>query len=346
MAHEGVCWNKRETIMSLSKQNLSERVSKASELSKVSIEHLLEKLELLGIEDNDHAISLLESESAPEDVLKEGLKDLGLPVIILNAVIKILKHGDVSAEKEYVASPINEAIKEQEAIRSSKSLEEVFSNVMASNKPISQYSDEELVTKYATTGDGELEAELIKRAKGSRFIASPYKEGGVDEIDVPATLRLLKKARRGEVFPSEFVDESGKMFRIFSVQEFSPEGRVVEMSPLSPKTALFDGYCSATSINFSGITDDCRAFMRIVLDQTEAKGAGYQLSASDKRDLISVARSKGIGSLKVMYPDLAVVFDEMKSIDDLPRLKKLREPANRDHAAKAVQQHFNTKKQY
>jgi len=329
--------------MSFENKNLSERVSKASEISKSSIEEITKALIALGIEDNEDSVELLDSGAAPESILKDGLSELDIPPIKLNAAVLALK-GTWGVDKGYVKSPIAEAIDEQESIRTNTVLAQTISNAISENKPITQYTDSELVAKYANSGDGNLEAELIKRSRGNRFIVVPMDgNSSHNDIDVESTTRMIKKARKNEDFPKEYVDANGKLFRIFSVMEYSPENRIVELSPIHENVVLFDGYCTASNTNFSGITSECRSFLRLIVD--DLKGKNQVLPSSELRSLISDCRSSGLPILRKNYPTISAIYDDLSLVDNLPRLKKLREPKSRD-SKESVQQLFSTKRQY
>lgn len=192
--------------------------------------------------------------------------------------------------------------------RKSSLLEEL----LRSQRPVQQWSDEELLQAYIDKDQEEYEYELNKRAKGRRFIVLADRDTEV--IDVASTIRMLKRARKEDI-PSHYQPPEGDLIHIYRIEDYHQSNRIRSESPLRPGVALFDDFCSVSNISFAGIDMNARRYLRII---HEAEG---NMSRRDEKNIVEIARTEGIAGLIKEYPELNDIFMRKSMNDTLPTLK-------------------------
>lgn len=225
------------------------------------------------------------------------------------AVAKILKSDTSTSTVE----PIN-------TTQGESKLEQLINNM----KPIANWSDDELLHSYIETERDDLEAELQRRSKGRRFVVL-IDEQGVD-IDVPATLVMLKKARKNDI-PDMIKSPDGKVTFIYRVEEIHYTNRLRHECPFHEDSILFDDYCSQCEINFDGIELESRQLLRLI-------SASVALSDMDKKNLVQSVRSNKT-TLPSMYPRVFKEFNDLKLTGNLPSLVRLEKPKTSNQHRKA-----------
>jgi hypothetical protein len=284
---------------------LSARVQKASEILGVDSEKIMTALASEGIDDSPQGIMILDSPTTNlgdiNNILfsvDKALQGKNLKVRVAAAIIK-----DADCER-----PRNETVVNNNL--SGQSIAEALKAV----RPIQQWNDRELLEKYAQDRDPEIEQELHKRANSRHFVV--LKKGkfeqGKEEIDIENTLDLLKLARK-KVTPSFIPLEDGVVAPVYYITELNMVDRLIELCPICGET-LFKGFCEKCQVNFSGVGDDERAYVKLIADMDDIN------SRTDRKDVVTSA-SKGLEDLKLTWPTIAPKFDELKLTNSLPKLR-------------------------
>ena len=198
--------------------------------------------------------------------------------------------------------------------------ESKFETLINSMKPIQNWSDSELLTAYIDSERDDLESELQRRSKGRRFVVLANETS--DEIDVDASLAMLKKARKDEI-PDMVKGKSGEVIFIYRIEEVHSINRIRHECPFDLGSILFDDYCSVCEINFSGVNKECRQMLRLI-------SRSEQLDLVRKVQLVELAVEKGKSALDNLYPRVAKEFRELEMTDSLPSLVKLEKPKTRN----------------
>ena len=225
--------------------------------------------------------------------------DGNLPLLKVKAAAGILKGDD----------PFNKVIE----LPKKESESTALKALLKASEPIAGWKDEEVLRGYIETDRDDLEYELQKRAKGKRFIVLTDDK---KEIDVEASLKMLKRARKEDI-PSSIVTEDDKYIHIYKVENYHVDNRVREESPLRPGVTLFDGYCPVTKINFAKVSDSARKMLRLI-NTFEGKQ-----SRTEERRWVDVAKEKGIDGLGVIFPEVHEHYLELSRADKLPSLKMI-----------------------
>jgi hypothetical protein len=285
---------------------LSARVQKASEILGVDPEKIMTALASEGIDDSPQGIMILDSPTTNlgdiNNILfsvDKALQGKNLKVRVAAAIIK-----DADCERPRNETVVNNNLSGQS-----------IADALKAVRPIQQWNDRELLEKYAQDRDPEIEQELHKRANSRHFVV--LKKGkfeqGKEEIDIENTLELLKLARK-KVTPS-FIPIPGTTIvaPVYFITELNMADRMVELCPICGES-LFKGFCEKCQVNFSGIGDDERAYVKLIADSDDIN------SRTDRKDVVTSA-SKGLEDLKTTWPTLAPKFDELKLTNNLPRLR-------------------------
>lgn len=290
--------------------DLTPRIEKAAELLAVKPESLTKSLENNGIKNDSTGISLLEASTTSIDDITTILVSVdpkGLPSkkLQLKAAASILKGSD--------------PFKKEEEFKLEKSDSKLYADAVVESikmaRPIEQYSDRELLERYAKDKEGSVEQELHKRAKQQNFIVLKHGkfEPGKEEIDIDLSLDLLKTARK-RTNPS-MISLEGKILPVYRITELNLEDRILEICPICSES-LYKGYCEKCQVSFASIGDDERAYVNLISESDNFNPNSF----SDKKAVIASA-TKGLEDLKQTWPSLAQKFDELKATSSLPRLK-------------------------
>lgn len=285
---------------------LQDRITKASEVMKITEEQLWQYLSKIGIcKDDADALSLLEAETTREgdarnsfcDTYNTSKGEVPVPVVRFLAGWAILKGKAKGAESN----------------------KEVSSNaeLIACLRPIAQYSDTELLEKYDIDASSEIIDELDRRSQSRPFIVYDVNK---ENIDIENTLRMLKVARRKET-KQKHVLPNGKPVLLYCAGQFPM--LFVEESPIHPGVILTDGYCDECGQNWSGISLEDRIIVRVAV-MAEA----IETTKASINKLINQIRigdgdhvSPGTESL-LDIPDVKFLYDELKENGQLPVLRK------------------------
>jgi len=282
-----------------------DRVEKAAKILNINPNQLTEALKKSGVD----CLEILDSSSVSvEDLVCAISPPLGLsfeiPFIKAKVAAGILK---IDVPKD--GSDTSKDGSDTSKVGSDTSL----ADLIKSQRPVSQWSDEEVLTKYIETDDEQYESELQRRSKNRRFIV--LKEGN-KEVDVEASLLMLKRARKEEI-PSFFIGEDKKVIHIYKVEAYHIDNRVRYESPLRPGVMLFDGFCKVSNQNFKNVGDPARKFLRLI------HLFGGTQSRMEEAKLVKIAEKEGVDGLGKIFPEILVQYMELSAIDGLPSLKTI-----------------------
>ena len=317
-----VC-EERKQIMSTIISKLSQRILEASKIvAKVPAiaemmalkssnkpeetcpaqQYILDRLNKLGIYDDEDDDILLSDDCQEGDARRVFCEngEPNLPIPRFKKIWKILKNINVVNEN---STPEN--IKEE-----GSAIQKIV-ETMNANKPLGQWTDEELLENYGPDISSSIIDELHRRSKGRRFIMFKNEAEGI--IDLEASLRMLKEARKRETPVHYKLSDSLK--RTFIAGEFPSQ--VFYECPLHQGVLLFDGYCDKCGHTWEAVDYEVRQFVRIIV------GCGEEPKENASvRQLINDARNGGIKSLSEDYPKSFVEFLDRQERDNLPSLKR------------------------
>lgn len=251
-----------------------------------------ECLNTLGIYDDDISYEILMSKNCKEgDARAVFCEQMCIPVPRFRKIWSILKEGGIEEQSNLSTSNINE-----------------LKAVVRSNRPIGQFSNKDLLIRYAENPDDSVaEDELVKRSKGNKCIA--YGKDGAINITVSAS--LLAKAKKGLTVPSIMKNSTGEIYRIYEVGQ-SPE-QTYDVCPVTGKV-LFEGYSDELGVTWT-VPEEARQFIWLMHDQ------GIQIDAFTANNIQKLYKDEGLDALKMQYIKISEMYDELKEIGELPSLK-------------------------
>ena len=182
-----------------------------------------------------------------------------------------------------------------------------ISALIAANRPKSDWNDEELLRAYDETST-EIWKILRERSHGRPFVV--FNSDGT--VNVQVSLKLLKIAKKQPTTDRHMID--GKAVRVSRAGEFL--AKLVDESPFFPGMALVDGYCAKSNTQWDGVSFEARVIVRLHAQKIENKA----LSQREMRDICKIA-AQGVDAIRKDLPDAALMYDELKEQDTLPKLK-------------------------
>ena len=237
----------------------------------------------MGIEQNDVGFELLTSEHCKFGYAREEFVDKAkLPIVIFSKVWAVLKEEPVITATQEVSSPLLGLL------------------------PIGQHSDKQLLEKYDMNCSTDVEDELKRRSKGRRFIV--LEDDSV--VNINQSLRFLKLAKKQDM-PESWGDESER-FTLYKIGEWP--NVTYDICPVTGEV-LVANYCSQLGINWNGVDDECRQFIKMMTDD------GIKLDIMSVVPVMDMAKTGGIESLKGRFANIATKFDQAKNLGKLPILK-------------------------
>jgi len=289
--------------------SIDARYQKASDVLRFENVDLLENLlKENGIERNEEGLSYLDSDLVSEDTLEQILsKDLPKTRIFsIKAAVQYLKGTDPFIKKE------------EKKEKKENSGTDALLKYIRENKPVEQMSDKDLLYLWIEKREESMERELNKRAKGQPFIILKMEktEPGKEIIDADFSLEMLKASKK-RTNPSIVPYINNTFASVYKITELNINDRLIEYCPFCGET-LWKGYCSKCESNLSGIGDDERAFIKLIVDAKK-----INVSTLSDRKAVIVCALKGIEVLRESWPSIRSSFDEQKLLGTLPVLKTL-----------------------
>jgi len=295
--------------------SIGERVKKASEFTGVTEKDLFECLKKIGIDDTPQGLQMLDSDIASADVLEKEITVFSLiPTLKRKAAVAILKGTD----------PFKKDPPEKKPSMPVVSVEgNALSEVVKALRDIYKMKDKELLELYNKERDQlDVEQELDRRVKHQPFIIlrGDKCELGKEtpDLDIEASLDQLRRARRGYTVPSMVPIGENKVARVYRITELNPDDRIVEMCPICGEI-LYKGYCPKCELDFSGVDDDSRAYVKLVVNCEK-----FDVKCHSDRKAVHASASKNLANLRTTWPSISPTFDDLKATNSLPKLRMIK----------------------
>lgn len=295
---------------------MSARLEKAASILSLTQDEISKELErIFGITKDESGIQLLDADTTTEDFIVSSLNSetfAKVPLLKLKVFAAILKGRD-PFKKEETPEPVSEPALSTTPGDFSTNL----SSIVSSMRTPKQMKDRELLEAYLKDPDHEFEQELNRRAGGQTFVV--LKDGYKQEIDVETTLDLLKRSRKMTI-PSiiPHPQDPSKVVEVYRITQLNPDDNIVELCPFCDEV-MYKGFCQHCNINFSGVGDEERAYVRLA-SQSES----FNVSSISDRKALWIDSTKGLETLFQNWPGVRAKFKELKLLNNLPKLRKLR----------------------
>lgn len=290
---------------------LQDRIAKAAKVMKITEDALWAKLNKLGIcKEDDDALALIESETTREGDVRKVFCDDDTSTLTPGAlatipVIRFLAGWAVLRGR-------GETKESQDSSDVAKIVEAI--------KPLTQYSDKDLLQRYSPDCSSEILDELRKRSHDNPFIV--FNDGFNDDgetIDVENTFRLLKIARRNERVPATYlVTRDGKdvMIRLYRLGEFPMMW--LEECPVHPEVILVEGYCERCQCSWEGVSATDRIIVRVAVDLK-----AVDVSSLGKIfELVKTIKTEKNAQSLLQIPAVNLKYKELQEEGRLPILRR------------------------
>lgn len=292
------------------------RINRAAEVLKVPKEEVEKVLsDDFGIESNEEGLSLLDAQTTTESFLVETLSHINWPKLKLLAVAAILKGKDPFAKAEETkpepTKPSSQVLPEVSVIA------QAVAEITKGFRDPKQMKDRELLEIYDKERDYEIEQELHRRGAYQFWVVlkpEASDKDGKKAIDIEMSLDLLKRSRR-MVNPS-LVRQGDVFVNVYRITELNPEDQIVEICPFCGDI-LYKGYCEKCNADMSACGNEEKAYIKLITEL----GSFNRQSKSD-RDAVLISAGKGVADLRKTWPGVWKRFEELKLLNDLPKLRK------------------------
>jgi len=272
---------KQDVPTSSSLETLKKRVDEAATIMKIKPAKVASLLADLGIDQDDSGLSLLQAETTKEEDAKPIFVDKGgVPVAKFRLGWAILK----GETKETAAK--SETAK----------------------RPVTQWSDEDVISAYCPDAPINVIAELKKRGDDKRFIV--FNASG--EVDVETTVTLLRLSRRQAI--PETYQVKGSLVRVYRIGEF-PTVKFEEC-PIHGEVLLVDGYCDKCKMSWKNVSNDLRVRVRVAKMAIPSFADDYE-----KKIALFEQLEKGVPSILTSGP-VNMLFAELQADGKLPILTR------------------------
>lgn len=281
---------------------LQSRVEKASEILTAKdydfssvVQKISKTLDLIGIDDSDLGVKILEAETTVFDDFQKSLLDSGPVTTKSNITVP---------SPEFTIARLKiawEILKGNNPFEKKEEKKDLSSNLVIP-KPIGQWSDLELLEAYGRNCPIDVEEQLRRQTRG-RYAIIFTKDG---EVDVERSLYMVRMARNQKT-PATFTIQN-EICKVFRIGEFPMD--VFYECPIHSDILLVDGYCHECGKKWE--TDpnnyERNVFLRLI---------------SEKEDVnMRIYRTKDFDYLKSDFPKIFMEFEELKEEGKLPSLKR------------------------
>lgn len=186
----------------------------------------------------------------------------------------------------------------------------IISSLVKELKPIANWSDREILEAYVNDRSDELEAQLIVRSKGRRFVV--VNPPDTDSIDVESTLRMLKRARK-EDLPEFYRTPEGSVIFVHRINDLNRGARTRHVCPVC-LGILFEDHCSKCDLHFGRLSKEQRQFVYVAARSPFCQMSGEQLL------------ERVLNGYADLHPSIWKSFNERRDVGDLPLLMKIEKP--------------------
>lgn len=282
--------------MSTFKERVSEAASIFSPYCKSPEEIILSALFEIGIDDSEIGLKILEAPSTVADDFNAALVKLNInvPLPRVKAVWIMLKGQDPFKQKE---------VDVDMTIHTPTLVEEIVKR-LEKQKPIGQWSDQELLQNYGQDCPLQVEEELAKRSKSRPCIAFLH-----GKIHVETSLELLRQARHVNTPTTYYV--GCETVKVYKVGDF-PMSMFYEC-PVHSHVLLVNGYCEECGLVFKDYDVDKEKyiFLRFISEIERIQPVALRAYLDTTFE-----------ELKKMFPKVALRFSDLKEEGRLPTMKR------------------------
>lgn len=179
-------------------------------------------------------------------------------------------------------------------------------DLVASNRPKSDWSDRELLEAYDETST-EIWEVLRKRSHGRPFVIF----NGDSTVNIDESMKLLKLAKKQPTKDKHRVN--GKLVSVRRAGEFL--AKLLDESPFCRGMALVDGYCSESDTDWNSVCHEARVICHLHAFKVES-------ARLSKREMMQISRlATDLSKLRDELSEAALMYDELQEQDSLPKLK-------------------------
>jgi rubrerythrin len=278
----------------------------ALDIAQYCQEIIWTRLAQMGVYKDDTSHDILMAATTKEGTARRHFCENGepqIPEVRFAAIWAILKSGN---EEEKSDDLIDYAALQ----KGMNDMGTAVAEHLKANRPIGQWSDEELLRQYDPNCQPAIVDELRKRSKDRPFVIFSNEQEGI--VDVAASSRMLKEARKRQT-PTIY-KMADALKTLYKAGEFP--SIVYYECPLHPDVLLLEGFCDQCGHTWEAVPDEARQFARLVMEDGDAPSRGPSL-----RQFINDAR-QGVDTVAQDYPQTKVRFDNLKAEDKLPSLKR------------------------
>ena len=215
-------------------------------------------------------------------------------------------------EENGIAVPkLRMAIKFLRGPKNSQKTTEIDPDVMGLQKKygiqvnLEDLDAEELLPLYRPSKKNAIYTVLSKKFGDKAIIAF---KPDTTEVALEETLNYIVDIESG-LPEEESIEVDGELVRLYPVGQVP--NQTVEEDPIYEGVPLKRGRSLENRINWTGVSKEIRQFVRILVDRGEI---------SRDRLVLSQLIKKTLKELKDIYPESYLVFKEMKTKDELPKL--------------------------
>lgn len=152
---------------------------------------------------------------------------------------------------------------------------------------------------------------LAEIAKNQAFVVFSFGR----TVDVDTTVALLMEIKQG--YPGrDIMNVNGTPKKVYKLGELP--SNFAEENPFYKRPLRPDGTCDQTNRSWAGIDQEVRQFVRVAVEKGDIKSDVEAIHHT--LDLILNANDP-LNALRIRYPQTSVKFDQLKELDNLPKLK-------------------------
>jgi hypothetical protein len=133
------------------------------------------------------------------------------------------------------------------------------------------------------------------------------------EVATEETIDYITDLEQG-FEPEDSIMVDGELVRLYGVGEVP--NNIVDEDPLFPGYPLKRDRSTVNRINWKGVSQEVRQFMRLLVEEGEVDP-----DKRSERRVIMDLLSAGFNQLKETYPETFMTYREKKELDDLPKLR-------------------------
>jgi hypothetical protein len=276
---------------------LSEQVSKAAKYlqkdQKNAEQDIWDALKDFGVTDTDLGYEILLSpDSMFGDARAIFCERRGIPIAVFRSIWRVLREG---------GQPEVQPVQPTDGL----------TTLIGYMRPIGQMPDHELLEKYNPDCAHDVIEELIRRVGAQKNCIIFMDDNKT--VNIQETLSLFKDAKKRPDMPAHF-KKGDKVFRLYPIGDF-PEV-TCDVCPVTGEV-MIGNYSSIFGIEWI-IPLEARQFIAVMVSQ------GLKLDRFKIEDMQTKYVKEGINGLRLMFPDITIIFDELKQLNQLPTLKSKR----------------------